>query len=105
MGPLHVTMMMSSLSRLPRAAFVEDEATKRAIAASLRDQQEQEERARRQQPGAPARELLGANGAPTALKGGTIGWVAISHAVASLLSAAVLMNSAAVHNSCEKQAC
>ncbi len=59
-----------------RAAFVEDEATKRAIAASLRDQQEQEERARRQQPGAPARELLGANGAPTALKGGTIGWVA-----------------------------
>lgn len=55
---------------------MEDEATKRAIAASLRDQQEHEERARRQQPGAPGRELLGANGSPAALRGGTIGCVA-----------------------------
>ena len=60
--------------------FGDDEATKRAIAASLRDQEDQEERARRQQPGqpgAPVRELLGANGTPSALRGGTIGYVAL----------------------------
>ena len=60
------------------AAFVEDEATKRAIAASLRDQRDHEERVRRQQSGgsqgAP-RDMLGANGTPAVPQGATLGCV------------------------------
>ena len=58
------------------AGFGEDDATKRAIAASLRDQQEHEERMQRRQGGAEAKlcEMLGANGTPAAPPGAALGW-------------------------------
>lgn len=69
-------MLRADWSQPAAAVFVEDEATKRAIAASIRDQKEHEERVRRQQvpAGQPAvREMLGANGTPAAPVGATLG--------------------------------